>query len=375
MESIQKKRPVDTLTYENHEEWFFLFKEWTKGEGIDFVLRKSVEDYAKNVTPFNGFGSGITPESSNTSTASGIVRSIEVQDLLDGLGIQEEQPLQGSWNLPRLEKYAKAESKIRYTITICVDDIDSKLLKEHQFVRNGWDALSAKYLKIRLATAREHQIRLTNYQWEESQTIDNAWIEIKNLRRKVVAANPQFASTYDESALLQFLLPALPDDYSTTVATLNAQPNLTVQDKLVALRNYEDVLRTTKVEQAKALKAKESTVPYTESIGSTKCKFCNIGRIHSTDECEFRKAFNEVMNGFVRKQIRRARSTGQRQKSNEKGKHKSFSSKNDSTDSKDKKSGPYDSLENTNKVIKRMKIILRIILITPLLILTLLTMN
>ena len=191
MESIQKKRPVDTLTYDNHEEWFFLFKEWAKGEGIDFVLRKSPEDYAKDVTTtFNGFGSGITPESSNTSTASGIVRSIEVQDLLDGLGIQEEQPLQGSWNLPRLEKYARAESKVRYTITICVDDIDSKLLKEHEFVRNGWNALSAKYLKIRPATAREHSIRLTNYQWEESQTIDSAWIEIKNLRRKVVAADP-----------------------------------------------------------------------------------------------------------------------------------------------------------------------------------------
>ena len=129
MELIQKKRPVDTLIYDNHKEWFFLFKEWAKGEGIDFVLRKSLEDYAKDVmTTFNSFGSGTTPKSSNTSIALGIVRSIEVQDLLDGLGIQEEQPLQGSWNLPRLEKYARAESKVRYTITIYVDDINSKLL-------------------------------------------------------------------------------------------------------------------------------------------------------------------------------------------------------------------------------------------------------
>ena len=91
MESIQKKRPVDTLTYDNHEDWFFLFKEWAKGEGIDFVLQKSPEDYTKDITTtFNSFGSGTTPKSSNTSTTSGIVRSIEVQDLLDRLRIQEE---------------------------------------------------------------------------------------------------------------------------------------------------------------------------------------------------------------------------------------------------------------------------------------------
>ena len=74
MESIQKKRPVDTLTYDNHEEWFFLFKEWVKGEGIDFVLRKSLEDYTKDITTtFNSFRSSTIPELSNTSIVSGIV--------------------------------------------------------------------------------------------------------------------------------------------------------------------------------------------------------------------------------------------------------------------------------------------------------------
>jgi hypothetical protein len=56
--------------------------------------------------------------------------------------------------------------------------------------------------------------------------------------------------------LLQFLLPALPDQYAITVATLDAQPNLTVQDKLVALRNREDVLRVAKAAEDKALAAK-----------------------------------------------------------------------------------------------------------------------
>jgi gag-polypeptide of LTR copia-type len=132
----------------------------------------------------------------------------------------------------RLEKWSKAEAKIRYTITICVDDIDSKSLKEHNTVKTGWEALWAKYSKIRPATAREDQIKLTNYQWEETQTIDNAWVEIKALRRRVVNANPQLEKAYNEEILLQFLLLALPEEYAITIVTLDAQPNLTVQDKL-----------------------------------------------------------------------------------------------------------------------------------------------
>jgi hypothetical protein len=56
-------------------------------------------------------------------------------------------------------------------------------------------------------------------------------------------------------------MPALPEEYAITVATLDAQPNLSVQDKLVALQNREDVLRTIKNAEDKALVAKQSAVP------------------------------------------------------------------------------------------------------------------
>jgi hypothetical protein len=88
----------------------------------------------------------------------------------------------------------------------------------------------------------------------------------------------------------------LPDKYTTTIATLDAQPYLTVQEKLVILRNYEDVLRITKAEYNKALKAKESAILKEES---TKCKFCHKSRVYSIDEYEFRKAFNKVLDRLV----------------------------------------------------------------------------
>jgi hypothetical protein len=294
--SLQKKRPVETLNYDNWEQWFYLFGEWAKGEGIDFVLRKTVQDYAYIFSIPD-----ITPTSSDSSNSLS-VRPLEIQDLLESMNIQEETPLLGEWNQTRLEKYAKAEAKMRYTLTICVDDIDAKSIKNCDSVQSGWKTIWSKYSMIRPATSREEQIQLTNYQWEDNQTIDNAWIDIKTLRRKVVRSNPQLDKAYDDKMLLQFLMPALPEDYAVTVATLDAQPNLTVQDKLVALRNREDVLRTIKNAEDKALAAKQSAVPKQVEI---KCQFCNKSRSHSTDECEFQKKFNEVIEGIVRKEAKR----------------------------------------------------------------------
>ena len=157
--STHKRKPVDTLTYDNWEEWFYLFQEWSKGEGIGYVLQKTVRQYAYHIAqPFNGFGTGTTP-STGSSTAqtpeNAVPRPIEVRDLLEGLKIIEEMPLQGYWDVARLEKWSKAEARIRYTITICVNDIDSKALKKHDTMKEGWESLKAKYSRIPPATARE----------------------------------------------------------------------------------------------------------------------------------------------------------------------------------------------------------------------------
>jgi hypothetical protein len=130
--SLQKKRPVETLNYDNWEQWFDLFGDWAKGEGIDFVLRKTVIEYCYIFSVPSI--SGTTPASSDSTLS---VRPLEIQDLLDSMNIQEDTPLLGEWNLIRLEKYAKAKAKMRYTIMICVDDIDGKLIKDCGSVRTG----------------------------------------------------------------------------------------------------------------------------------------------------------------------------------------------------------------------------------------------
>jgi hypothetical protein len=51
-------------------------------------------------------------------------------------------------------------------------------------------------------------------------------------------------------------MPALPEDYIVTIATLDTQLNLTVLDKLVILRNHEDILRIIKNVEDKVLATK-----------------------------------------------------------------------------------------------------------------------
>ena len=150
--SLLKRRPVDTLTYNNWEEWFYLFQEWSKGEGIDYILQKTVRQYAQHIAlSFSGFGSGATPVSTTLSNAipeNAVLQLIKVQDLLESLQVVEDLPLCGHWDVVRLEKWSKAEAKMRYTMTICVDDIDSKALKECNTVKDGWESLWSKYSNI-----------------------------------------------------------------------------------------------------------------------------------------------------------------------------------------------------------------------------------
>ena len=74
----------------------------------------------------------------------------------------------------------------------------------------------------------------------------------------------------------------LKEDYAITILTLNAQPTLSIQDKLIILKNRKDVLRTEKAIE-EVLIAKQSTIP---QIDSTKCKFCGR-KPYTTDKYAF----------------------------------------------------------------------------------------
>ena len=83
-------------------------------------------------------------------------------------------------------------------------------------------------------------------------TIENAWISLKMTRMRVVTANNSFQHAFTEEMLFEQLLSGLPDEYSTTQAVIDAQSNLTVQDKLHILTKQEDRLTTDSAQKALA---------------------------------------------------------------------------------------------------------------------------
>jgi hypothetical protein len=68
-------------------------------EGIDFVLHKTVYEYTY-IDRFNSFGTSSTSSSSSSPEK----RTLKVAELLEKLKITEKQPLQGHWDMTRLEK-------------------------------------------------------------------------------------------------------------------------------------------------------------------------------------------------------------------------------------------------------------------------------
>src|SRR5438045_615833 len=86
-------------------------------------------------------------------------------------------------------------------------------------------------------------------------TIENAWISLKMTRMWVVTANNSFQHAFTEEMLFDHLLSRLTDEYSTSLAVVDAQSNLMVQDKLHILTKQEDRLITDSAQKALAARS------------------------------------------------------------------------------------------------------------------------
>ena len=136
--------------------------------------------------------------------------------------------------------------------------------------------------------------------------------------------------------LLQFLLPTLLVGYSITVAILDAQPDLTVHNKLTALRNREDVLRTAKVTED-VLTAKQSAVPKSDSV--IKCEFCGK-KPYNTHKYVFQGVFDQIIDALTWKQVKQAVNSNRRYQKHNKSPNQALTDKK--TDLTDHK---YDSTD------------------------------
>jgi gag-polypeptide of LTR copia-type len=238
---IARKRHAPILSRNNWETWFKLLELYFSGESIDFVLQQTEAEHAwiqgGVLTP-----SSVTNVKDNTPDKS-----------------------TGCWNINKRAKYKAASNKVLYEIVICIDETDKEYIKDFSSAKEVWEGLRAKYSKIRPQTVREDLKKLANYQLSSDTLVEDAWTELRQIRRRIGIANPAKMKAITDMELFEYLLGGLPDQYSTTRAALDAQISLDVHEKLLVLQNHQDQLRAANATTANAT-ATTSTPTETKAL-------------------------------------------------------------------------------------------------------------
>jgi hypothetical protein len=73
--------------------------------------------------------------------------------------------------------------------------------------------------------------------------IEEGWVKIRELRRKVVSVTPSLKAAYNEETLLQIFMRGLPQGFATAVETLDMQDTLTGDEKIQKLSAVEERVR------------------------------------------------------------------------------------------------------------------------------------
>jgi predicted transcriptional regulator len=67
------------------------------------------------------------------------------------------------WNIEKRSKYYAITTKVRYILTICINNFNTKFLRDFSLTKQKCNELLAKHLKTRPITTREDIIKLIGF--------------------------------------------------------------------------------------------------------------------------------------------------------------------------------------------------------------------
>ncbi|CAA9957830.1 hypothetical protein PTMSG1_01410 [Pyrenophora teres f. maculata] len=182
-----------------------------KGKGIFYTIEVTKHAYAWIAR----HGAGTSTSTANTSQdPAGTINPTEQASVL-GLTSDFER-LGGTWNAEKAKEYDKDEAKALFYITNSLLDDDDALADEYETASALWTALK-----------------------KDEKDVDYTWAKLKEYRRKIIAAKPAAKGLYNNEALLQIILRALPEGYGSVIDYLDVQTSLTVDEKIAALCTKE----------------------------------------------------------------------------------------------------------------------------------------
>ncbi|KAI1507677.1 hypothetical protein Ptr86124_013394 [Pyrenophora tritici-repentis] len=142
-------------------------------------------------------------------------------------------------NVDKRDKYLEDEATAIDLLFRSLGDDDQALIDEYDTAFQFWAYLRKKYTQNNATAANMYMTRIQTFTFDSESTIIGSWEKLKDYRRKLVAADADTDGAYKDSALLLILIRSLPTRFRTTVDTVNAQLNLTVEQKLKFLEEKE----------------------------------------------------------------------------------------------------------------------------------------
>ena len=147
-------------------------------------------------------------------------------------------------NVERQGKWKKDNAKAKIIILKALDDFDYEAVSELKAAKEIWEHLRKKYYDTRTSVGSSYLDELTGYRMTDDGSIENAWIELKQIRAKLVRSKPEMAASFNEEEMFQRLLKALPPTYDTTRDAMDGLLTHSVDEKMRILRDKEDRLKT-----------------------------------------------------------------------------------------------------------------------------------
>ncbi|RKF57446.1 hypothetical protein GcM3_188026, partial [Golovinomyces cichoracearum] len=268
------KQPCIVLDSDNFREFFKTQKLWLKTRGWLYVFEQKKHEFAAATNP------------TNNSSANG-------------------------FDPEKLRIFDHHDASARYSTRQLLSNFDRELFDSIECTKDAWNAVKKEYLKTDPKDVRKLEKEITTCKKGSGISIKRAWVQLDNLRSKVVEADPLKTTSYTETSLLGYLLEGLDDNvYKTAKCVLDLQPSLSGKQRLDSLQNFFEENEATKQQEMSAFVTRNadykrvSSSPtahqpwsqYTPSSSPSRsqttdiieiCYMCG-GRNHYVRHCEFR---------------------------------------------------------------------------------------
>lgn len=124
-----------------------------------------------------------------------------------------------------------------------LDTYDFDAIKDLD-IKDGWAWLKAKYYKTTPASNRLAVKAVATWEKTKSKSLEESWIELKDLGRQIIRNQPVLSTTYTEAYLYDIFVAGLPKEYATIITVQDGQIDSSVIEKFDQLKVTEARLAT-----------------------------------------------------------------------------------------------------------------------------------